>query len=423
MIKQIRVFGFIISAFFTYSNASAQVLAGSGTIPAVTGPTSWHTVSFATPFASTPVVLATLDATNPEPAAFRLRNVTATGFEIAVREPAGEDGLTPAQNFDFFAALPGIQTLPDGVTQVEFGLTKLIDIQHGTGVTGTESWADVNFSNPTIFGGLPPAVIANVQTAQNETTQPGTPSCPWLTDTINAITTVDFDLALERSEDPNCTNAEVIGWMAIADGASGNFVDSFGDTIYFEANLTGLDTQGWQNECQQQNLVGSYATPPMVFASKDTHRGGDGGWIRNCSKTTTQVGFTVDEDQALNAERSHIPEAVGYFIWSKKPHKYAKSLHQIERNGVVMPNGITVTDGDCVWFKLESKGNGTWYDVYEGAGWAFAGVYESDLTTLYSPAITPTAQDVDSDGDNEQVITINTLGNFEAYLQLCVDLQ
>lgn len=422
-LRILLVFGFIYS-FYLSESAQAQVQTGSGTIPAVTGPSGWHSVSFFTPFTSTPVVLASIDIANGQPAAFRIRNVTTTGFEIAVREPAGADGLTPAQDFDYFAGLPGVQTLPDGVTQIEIGQTKLDNIQHGSGVPGVETWADVNFANTLIFGGIRPAVIATIQTTENETTNPGVPSCMWLTEVIQNVTLNDFDLALERSEDPNCSpiSAEVIGWMAIEDGATGSFTDSNGDTIYFEGQHSADSVRGW-GTCANFAYAGTYTSPPMVFASKNRHDGGDGGWVRTCNNTTTQVGFLIDEDQAQNSERNHTTEAVGYFVWGRSTLEFKKGLHRIERDGQIMPNGITITDNDCVWFELKAEGFGTWYDVWESAGWAFDGVYDNTLTNLITPIMTPSSQDVDGDGDNEAVLTINTSGSFLGYLKLCVDVQ
>ena len=57
---------------------------------------------------------------------------------------------------------------------------------------------------------------------------------------------------------------------------------------------------------------------PNVVASKQTHIGGDGGWVRRCGTLTsaTAVGFTIDEDVYSDTERAHTGEDVGFLAFS-----------------------------------------------------------------------------------------------------------
>jgi uncharacterized repeat protein (TIGR01451 family) len=60
-----------------------------------------------------------------------------------------------------------------------------------------------------------------------------------------------------------------------------------------------------------------YASAPKVFAHKITHGGGDGGWIRRCSLTASQVGLAVDEDVDRDNERNHTTEDVGVLVFGE----------------------------------------------------------------------------------------------------------
>ena len=53
---------------------------------------AWTSVTFLQPFDSPPLVFALPTNDGSDPATLRIRNVTATGFEIVQTEPSGNDG-------------------------------------------------------------------------------------------------------------------------------------------------------------------------------------------------------------------------------------------------------------------------------------------------------------------------------------------
>lgn len=77
--------------------------------------------SFRQTYASPPIVVALPTDDGPNASDLRIRNVTATGFEIAQVEPFSEDGPHTNMTVSYVAVEPGVHQLPDG-TRIEAGL-------------------------------------------------------------------------------------------------------------------------------------------------------------------------------------------------------------------------------------------------------------------------------------------------------------
>ena len=176
---------------------------------ATTSPASFITISFSSTFQTTPVIVALPTNENSDPAALRIRNVTTSGFEVALVEPSGNNGVVDLMTFDYIAATPGINTLPDGQIIAVGTHTTTTQQAHSTlGIT--TGWDTVAFGKSFAPSS---AVIASIQTTNSETSSaPGTPSIPWLTTTMRNANTNDFQVALERAEAaPGTPIAETIG--------------------------------------------------------------------------------------------------------------------------------------------------------------------------------------------------------------------
>ncbi len=316
-----RTLQFFTFCLFVMAPATAGawlIEAGSVNLPAVSsGSTSFVTVNLRQTYPSTPVIVLVPGDANSRPNAIRIRNVTSTSFEVAQVEPAKEDGVQPADIVHYLAIEPGSHQFPDG-TRLEAGTTVTSAVQHGTGVGGPESWASVSFSAGFIAA---PVVLGQIQTMNNESgTPPGAVSSPWLTTVIQTVSATGFQTALERSEVNSglMGTSETIGWVAITAGVTGNFTDSASNTVNFETIFSANNIRGWVpgNSCYPVNFTASYSTPPLVLATKDTHYGGDGGWLRRCSLSTTAVGLTVHEDEYKDVDY-HTNEQAGVAIFSQ----------------------------------------------------------------------------------------------------------
>jgi len=127
------------------------------TLPQTSTQSGFYQVNFKQTYSTPPVVLALTSNQGTTPAAVRIRNVTATGFEMVQVEPDNNDGPHESMLVAYMAIEPGTHEFPDG-TRVEVGTVSTSAIQ-GTGIVpGTKSWANQSFS-PFVIP--PPAPIAS----------------------------------------------------------------------------------------------------------------------------------------------------------------------------------------------------------------------------------------------------------------------
>ncbi|MDH5215690.1 MAG: DUF6531 domain-containing protein, partial [Gammaproteobacteria bacterium] len=164
-----------------------------------------------------------------------------------------------------------------------------------------------------------PVILADIQTAANETGNPAaTNPTPWLTTGVRNVTATSVQFALERSEVNTgaVTVNETIGYVAIQAGASGSF-SANGGSVGYNAQTTTDTVRGWTNGCYSTGFTSAFAGTPTVVASMNRHDSGEGGWVRRCSLSSSAVGFTIDEDQFLDSERGHTTEAVGFAAFSQ----------------------------------------------------------------------------------------------------------
>lgn len=302
---------------------AGRLEAGSFTAHATnTGNPNPVRVNFQQAFDTVPVVVALSDSSGSDPAAIRITNITTTGFDELILESDSADGPHAAQNVHYLAVETGRYVLPDG-SIFEAGRSSVSAVQHGSGVAGGESWAPIDFASP-----LPatPSVIAQLQTANSETrTVASQTSQPFITATLQYPTATGFQIALERSEVSGgpIPSAETVGWIAFPAGSSGTFPDVSSNTITWSGVNTSVNINGWDNGCYT-NAFGMNSGSAIVVAKKNSHIGGDGGWLRRCSLSNTLIGLRVDEDTSRDAERSHTAESASIIAFSGSFHAVLK---------------------------------------------------------------------------------------------------
>ncbi|MEP0095097.1 hypothetical protein [Parasphingorhabdus sp.] len=289
-------------------------------------------VNFQQTFDTVPIVVALIGNTGTDAAKIRITNVTTTGFDELILEPDDFDGPHSAETIHYLAVEPGRHVLPGGGI-VEAGTETVSAIQHGSGVGGAESWA-----NPTYSASLPaiPGVIAHIQTANNEPLASGSsPSQPFLTATTRNLTASGFDLALERSEASagSIVASETIGWIAFPAGSSGSFLDVSNASVTWSGVNTASNIRGWNNGCFS-NPFGLTSASAIVIAKKNSHFGGDGGWIRRCSLSSSAIGLTVDEDTSRDNERGHIVESTSIIAFSRAFHALLSPSMSVTKTSV-----------------------------------------------------------------------------------------
>lgn|GEM_PF-1589146 len=358
---------------------------------------NFKAVSFQQPFpvGVTPVVVLLTDGDwgedddddddddyNSDPAVVRIRNVTNTGFEFAIVEPPPEDGrYAKNTTLSYVAVEPGVHQFPNGDI-LEAGALTTAAVQHGSGVPGGESWV-----TQSLDGGFTtsPAVVGMPQTTNNEqsSTAPGDndPSFPFVTMAMQNVAASSFQTANERSEVNNqpllfIFQPETLGYIVMDNGAAGSFTDNDGATVSYEAFRSGDNVRGWANGCYQRPFGGffnSYSRKPKAFASKNRHDGGDGGWVRRCSLSTTSIGLTVDEDRDRDSERSHTAEDIGVIIFAQEfvanitadPTPWLRKTVTVDNDPI--NNGVrpkAIAGAEVIYtIRVENLGDGTAVNV------------------------------------------------------------
>jgi len=339
------VVGILFLVLACASTASAAVIATGGAVASVDH--VFQTVNFSQAFDGgvTPIIVALDDnndsASATPPAGLRIRNVSNTGFELALLEPLDsggtETGATSPSEVHYIAVAPG--TYQWGPLTVEAGSvdTQAVQGQNSGGTpkftAGSESWTTVNFTAPFTAD---PAVAGFIQTMNNDNITSGednsTPenSLPWLQAAVRGIGTTNdpatgggVDLALERAEvthdgtaDNTNINAgisadETIGYIAISQG-----VTQF-DGILLESAVTG-DFVEEISASGTYSFQADFASAPLVTGSMAARQGDDGGWLRRTSNLTAEeVDLFLQEDIYDDAELAHSENPASIFAFSQ----------------------------------------------------------------------------------------------------------
>ncbi len=298
--------------------AAWELEAGRATTNDTFSTPAFNTIEFQAPFAVPPVVVVLPTDQGADSATLRIRNVTETGFDLIVVESPGEDGPHASMTVDYVAMEPGAHVLPSGETVVA-GRVTTAAVQRAANVGGPSGLETVAFS-PALASTA--VVVASIQTLNSETGAiPGAPSQPFLNVSVQNPSSASIDLALERGEAAAGTVLpETIGYIAFPDGGAGVFEDDAGVEIDWAADLSADVIVGFDNGCTNVPFS-SFAFPDArVVATMNGRDGNNGGWLRRCALTATEIGLVVDEDVANDAERNHTTERASLLAFSSGFH-------------------------------------------------------------------------------------------------------
>ena len=279
-------------------------------------------VLFSEVFSTPPLVFALPSSEGGDPSTLRITDVTTAGFNVKQVEPEPNDGPHVAMTVPYLAIEAGDHRLPDGSELRAFVVsTTAFQANPSAG----SSWETVSFAP--VSPGVP-AVLASIQSEVNETgTPPSSASVPFLEVAIRNVSNSDLDLALERAEALSGTinAAENIAVLVIDDGAFATLTDPSGTTVTLQSLVTPANVRGWDNGCFTNSYAVPFTTTPLAVASANTRAGNNGGWLRSCSGTASQLGLRVDEDLG-DGERAHIGESAGIFAASAPFHANVEPL-------------------------------------------------------------------------------------------------
>ena len=287
-------------------------------------PAGWVTVSLGQSYVNPVVVAGPLSHNNGHSLFLRVRNVTATSFQVGMQSACEETGVyqgprpsdPPAQavcppaagwvaeTAHYWVMEQGAWEFPDGqeveadlhsttTVRSAFGSNNRdqVPLAHTYGSSNVIIYHTVNSFNDSRF-------IHSVST--NDTTN-AAPPAPTAADN-------DFGLAMEGMEVYGAHGLEAIGWIAIepASGTNAGFD--------YDAGRSALVVDRHEDGCFN---IGGYAVGanPNVVGQANTMQGGNGSGVRLCGAGITAGSLNVhmDEDQDRDAERTGIPEVVTWF--------------------------------------------------------------------------------------------------------------
>lgn len=336
---------------------------------------TWVTVNTSHSFVSPVVVAQPPTRVEGDPAVVRVRNVTATSFELQLQEPSNEDGVHAAETVSWAVFEAGAYVLTSGrrVEAGTFPSNATVGIAQGSGCNAPPL-AQVSFAQA--FGATP-LVLSQAQTA-DDATFVHTRQCN--------VGSGGFRVALEREEgDAGTHGTETLGWVALAVGAA----DEGG--IDLDALLTGDSVTDSDSTV---TLNAAFAAPPLVLAQMQTRDGNNSGWVRRDAATAANVVLHVQEDTTNDAETNHTTERVGVLAASGPGTLSAPPLITLSA-GAAVPAGplISGAPGSQELFQIDltvsaEDVSGVVLDV-ETAGTLPASAFSG--LALY--------RDVDDDGD------------------------
>jgi hypothetical protein len=215
----------------------------------------------------------------------RIRNVDPSGFEIGIQEWAYLDGYA-AETVGYIVMERGRYTLADG-TLIEAGRFA---------TNRTSSFGTVAFTQP--FNTVP-VVIATVSSF-NEADP--------VTSRMRNISLSGFEFRLQEQENNVQTHAtETISYIAW-EPSSGTV-----NGLTFEVDKTpNAVTDQFYTLPFTETFVGS----PAFLADMQTFNGSDTANLRWQDKDSTGVEVRISEEQSRDSETRHIPEVVGYIVFT-----------------------------------------------------------------------------------------------------------
>ncbi|MBD3317881.1 MAG: carbohydrate-binding protein, partial [Chitinivibrionales bacterium] len=272
----------------------------------------WDQVTFTNTWTDPVVVVSPVSFNGNDPSVIRVRNVTATGFEVQVEEWEYLDGSHPTENVYYLVMSAGTHTV-GGLTW-EAGVASNI----------TDSWTTVSFNAVDFTGDQ--AILAQIVTESEPTT---------VTTRIRNVLPAGFDIRVQEEENQDgAHNGETVHYIALFEGSG----VTDGGAAY-EVGTTGDNlTNNWLT----LNFSGSYEAP-AVFATLSSFDGADPCAVRYRNATGTSMELFAEEEASKDTETNHITETAGYFVIDMTANAgatYTITASAATSGGTISPSGV-----------------------------------------------------------------------------------
>jgi hypothetical protein len=272
------------TALLDYTIApTAQIIGEIGEIMASqANEYEWKTINLTETYTNPVVIFSPLSYEDNDPAAIRVKNVTATSFQYQIDEWDYLDEQHGQETFYYIVVEAGNYKL-DGNVLLEAGTSNVAD-----------QWSDITFKST--FADAPLLFSQTVTYNDDEA----------VTTRIKAIDTQNFQLKV-HSEEGNCGQGhalETVAWLAFSqgEGNAGRAYEIDGtereyDHIFYEIyfNNTYVD--------------------PIVFANMQTSYGEDTCVLRYKDLFSDEISVKVEEERSADYEVVHTNEEVGFAVF------------------------------------------------------------------------------------------------------------
>ena len=263
----------------------------AGTVTSVTD--AWQHVAFRQCYRRPVMKALHLESASTTANVVRIRNVTSSGFDIRLQNPAGS--TISGETVNYMVVEEGAFTLVDG--------TKIEAHRFSTNTTGSSSgWNSdlVTYSN--VYS-VAPVVLAQAMTSYDDVFV-----STWVNGGAQTTppTTTVLRIGLNMAQVASTHTVDEIGWIAI-DSAKNSTVASTTYQTLISANAV----SGHDSGCSSVNYASAFSVSPILLAQLLAMDDGDGGWLVQCATSTTAARLHVEEDQVVDGERTHAAEQAG----------------------------------------------------------------------------------------------------------------
>ena len=260
----------------------------------------WTPVAFAGSFTD-PIATCTVRyENNTSPVVVRMRNLTGTGMDLRLQNPG--DQVTPvADTVDCLVAEAGAWNLPDGTAMQAFSVDLSTPDYVGSWNAPTQVNLSNTFASPMVVLGQ---VMTNNDAEWSQFWSRGNSQ-------FNPPTPTRLQVGYHVGEDPNTARApETIG-VIVLDASHGVL-----GGVEYEFGRTGDIVTG-PTPATHTFSTAFAAAPTVGVVSQSAMDGNHGSWIYlNDPPTATGMELLADEDQVLDAERTHPNEMAGYAVFA-----------------------------------------------------------------------------------------------------------
>lgn len=245
---------------------------------------SWQTIQLENTYVDPVVMVSDPTFRGQDPAVVRLQNVTGEGFQARIQEPNYKDGRHITESVSYLVVEAGDWTLADG-TRIAAGSYNSAKLTSA----GFESVDLTGFDHK-------PTVLSQVQTTNDD---------DWVVTRTTQSSPGEVKIAMQEEEALNngSHGSETIGWFAIDQG-----ITTSSDTLL----QGGITDTAYTERTATVTFEQAFDAAPSVIAKLGSSRGLDTANVRLGDITEAGFGARVYEEQSLDSELNHHPEAISF---------------------------------------------------------------------------------------------------------------